>query len=1163
MGAVLEIYNDTRHAVDVEIVYPMDMKRRLGPEEMWSVKRKKEGVSFVDLVVTKIKSASQRSGGGNSERSERQSAGASGALDEDTKLNWRDLITEYKQHVDLSDAGASARISIKQIMTQVEKAKRSKLINLEILNAKVPLSPVCQRIGRRWMACSGALRKMLRCRAEQITYSDYLKEDRGDLKDTVAQIELDLRRTTPQSFRMINKRRNEVQNKNDIEKREWFEKMEKKLGGRDQTMQICTNILISFVQRRRELGYSQGLNYIVYFLLGFLAEEHVFWLLCTLVEDIRLPDFYAPVPNPLNGFQIEAKTLLAIAEAPETTSMFQPQTKTELGLADTVLDRGKRRQGRGGAVDSARRIISASRSGGDGKRRSDSNSRRRFLEEEDENGERIGGELGILYQKTTEWMIPMFITVFTLHSSIVVIENFFDLFPDLEETANTIAAASQNPFARKPGPTPAPASSPASRQTSTESTTTSSKRGETKVRPAGSASRAGAGGVRDGIPPPSTIAPRPPKDRSAAGSRRSALASALVGDEWELLDDNRPRPGSGESVVFCSFLTVMDTVRRTIADDKTGETRIDFSKVFDQVALEMSPNELCQGIRFYSGLCKESNLLPLRSNFRNILADRWNKSDKRLPSFGDDLKRCYNVQAPLELLRKLHKQFQKLYKKNAPGLTRTEFRKLMACFEDLFLVKPKLPSTAAASATSSLRASSSSALAPPKPGGRRGSRGSHGSRGSGRGRGPERIDMVGRIFDETDRDKGGFVNFKELICTLSILCARAENHHWKLIFDIFDDNRSGYLNSRNILQMSRWLVERRAVRVSTQARKVTMSRAKSTTAAAAGGHKPAEATAKPRQPSAKPGTGSPQIPTPPATVVAASKPSSPDRRASKREEYKYLVEVFHTFDKTGNRKLSYQEFASGIEGEKMPLDAEARGWLPIRDRLRAFKITLDDIEKSIEFRMKSKMEMSQLDICLRSLCRLPKAARNIRCRIKVLQDVKTPEGEGAAGARKTQSEVGHGASGAKRKRKILADFPTEAFTVSKTGNANFNYKNHVLLEYGKPLDGMRLLVLLSRKTGVLMTKFEVIGSALLKISDIFDGRWTSANEDWENLNEDGAMRQLAITGRNGKPMLSGPGGKPSWALLEVVYKKQWDEEKKNDVQKFNRVLKVFGLGELI
>jgi len=71
------------------------------------------------------------------------------------------------------------------------------------------------------------------------------------------------------------------------------------------------------------------------------------------------------------------------------------------------------------------------------------------------------------------------------------------------------------------------------------------------------------------------------------------------------------------------------------------------------------------------------------------------------------------------------------------------------------------------------------------------------------------VDVLQAIFDATDRDKGGFVSFKELVCTLAILCAHNTTSHLRLIFDAFDDTKSGYLNWRNLMEISRWLVERR------------------------------------------------------------------------------------------------------------------------------------------------------------------------------------------------------------------------------------------------------------------------------------------------------------------------------------------------------------------
>jgi hypothetical protein len=69
---------------------------------------------------------------------------------------------------------------------------------------------------------------------------------------------------------------------------------------------ILRRLLGAFVKRnRRHGGYTQGMNMLTRVLLAFLDEEPVFWMLCTIVEQLRLPDFYSPPPASMNGFMIE------------------------------------------------------------------------------------------------------------------------------------------------------------------------------------------------------------------------------------------------------------------------------------------------------------------------------------------------------------------------------------------------------------------------------------------------------------------------------------------------------------------------------------------------------------------------------------------------------------------------------------------------------------------------------------------------------------------------------------------------------------------------------------------------------------------------------------------------------------------------------------------
>ena len=53
-------------------------------------------------------------------------------------------------------------------------------------------------------------------------------------------------------------------------------------------------ILLAFAKRNPEIGYLQGFNFMVDFLLGTgLVEEEVFWVLVFMIEDLFHPQFYS------------------------------------------------------------------------------------------------------------------------------------------------------------------------------------------------------------------------------------------------------------------------------------------------------------------------------------------------------------------------------------------------------------------------------------------------------------------------------------------------------------------------------------------------------------------------------------------------------------------------------------------------------------------------------------------------------------------------------------------------------------------------------------------------------------------------------------------------------------------------------------------------------
>jgi Ca2+-binding EF-hand superfamily protein len=86
-----------------------------------------------------------------------------------------------------------------------------------------------------------------------------------------------------------------------------------------------SRVLTAFCARNPHIGYCQGMNSIVAWLLLFLDEESAFWMLCQVVETTLLPDFYGTGKrgNSLNGFYIEATVIAALLThcIPELSAM--------------------------------------------------------------------------------------------------------------------------------------------------------------------------------------------------------------------------------------------------------------------------------------------------------------------------------------------------------------------------------------------------------------------------------------------------------------------------------------------------------------------------------------------------------------------------------------------------------------------------------------------------------------------------------------------------------------------------------------------------------------------------------------------------------------------------------------------------------------------------
>ncbi|KAN0015311.1 hypothetical protein ACTFIU_008038 [Dictyostelium citrinum] len=116
-----------------------------------------------------------------------------------------------------------------------------------------------------WFLTSGAFYKS--CCHSPDYYRSLLQSHQGDSNSSYVDIEKDIHRSFP--------------------KHPWFR--EKDAGGQD----ALKNILQAYSWRNPSIGYCQSMNIVAAVLLIYLQEEEVFWLLCTLCEDL-VPDYYRP-----------------------------------------------------------------------------------------------------------------------------------------------------------------------------------------------------------------------------------------------------------------------------------------------------------------------------------------------------------------------------------------------------------------------------------------------------------------------------------------------------------------------------------------------------------------------------------------------------------------------------------------------------------------------------------------------------------------------------------------------------------------------------------------------------------------------------------------------------------------------------------------------------
>lgn len=68
------------------------------------------------------------------------------------------------------------------------------------------------------------------------------------------------------------------------------------------------NVLLAYSVRNPALGYCQSMNFLVGLLLLVMSEEHAFWVLCYVVEDL-LEDYYA---KSMTGLSVDQRVLEAL-----------------------------------------------------------------------------------------------------------------------------------------------------------------------------------------------------------------------------------------------------------------------------------------------------------------------------------------------------------------------------------------------------------------------------------------------------------------------------------------------------------------------------------------------------------------------------------------------------------------------------------------------------------------------------------------------------------------------------------------------------------------------------------------------------------------------------------------------------------------------------------
>ena len=203
-----------------------------------------------------------------------------------------------------------------------------KLEYLKWLSITVPRDSKCNELINRWINLSGSYNKMKSSPISYLQYSDIAYEVAVSRKEIIANNLNNVNSSNNSSSESEERKQNSIyddfeQIDRDIHRTEssgfsipclraLLEQDDIGDAGKcyqeddeNAPLNKLRRVLNAYACRNIHVGYVQGLNFVVRLLLALTDEETAFWLLATLVEDIRLPDFYSRMPVGMAGLRAE------------------------------------------------------------------------------------------------------------------------------------------------------------------------------------------------------------------------------------------------------------------------------------------------------------------------------------------------------------------------------------------------------------------------------------------------------------------------------------------------------------------------------------------------------------------------------------------------------------------------------------------------------------------------------------------------------------------------------------------------------------------------------------------------------------------------------------------------------------------------------------------